>query len=96
MKKQLLCLDIQILCQDTTKGRLKDECRDIAKIVATQASQSSLRVCCDKGFHVATTLPEINSARQIMSRFRKPSCDNYEKKLAGLCHDISKVCRDTI
>ena len=33
------CCDIH--CHDKTKGRLKKECRDISKIVATKAGKSS-------------------------------------------------------
>ena len=59
-----VCHDIQIPCRDTMKGRLKEECHDIAKIVTTQADHSSLRVGCDRGFHVVTN-PQINSTRQV-------------------------------
>ena len=57
--------DKQIPCSDTMKGRLKKECRDISKIVMTQASHSSLGVYCDNGFHVVKNHTEINSTRQV-------------------------------
>ena len=60
-----LCCDIQIPCRDTMKGRVKKECHDIAKIVATQVDQSSLGVCYDNGFYVATNHIEISSTRQV-------------------------------
>ena len=34
--------------------------------------------------------------KEKMSRLRKPFRDNCEKKSAGLCRDISKVCHDSI
>ena len=48
-----ICHDIQIPCRETTRERLKEECRDIGKIVATEADKSSLKVCHDisKLFH---------------------------------------------
>ena len=39
-KLKIVCRDIQIPCRDITKKRLKEECRDIAKIVATEFTES--------------------------------------------------------
>ena len=60
-----VCHDIKIPCRDTMKGRLKEECCDITKIVATQEDHRSLRVCCEKGLHVAKNHTKISSTRQV-------------------------------
>ena len=56
-----LCRDISIDCHDKTKGRMKKECRDIAKFVVTKADKSSQRFVVITVFMSRQNLPEISS-----------------------------------
>ena len=74
-----LCRGISIDCCDKTKGKMKKECRDIAKFVTKKADKSSQNFVAIIVFKSRQNLPRSAvHGKERMSRHLKLCRDNYE------------------
>ena len=72
------CRDISIDCCNKTKGRMKKECRDIAKFVTTKARKSSQKFFAIIVFMSRQNLPRSAiHGKERMSRQLKLCRDDY-------------------